>query len=109
MPGKTRYGYKRGNIEIQPAEAEKVRALFHGFLAGESVRSMAIGMGWTALRVRETLGNPSYAGWVIRHGERFDAHESVGRIIDRDTYEQVQSLLRAPGRRTTPGSAHDTS
>lgn len=106
VPGKTRYGYKRGNIEIHPDEAEKIRALFQGFLDGQSIRSMSVQMGWRALRVRETLANPSYAGYVVRRGERFEAHESVGRIIDRDTFEAVQSLLRAPGRRTTPGSAH---
>lgn len=103
VPGKTRYGFKRGNIELEPAEATNVQELFLGFLDGESIRSLSVRMGWRAVRVRETLSNPAYAGWVVRRGERYDAHDSVGRIIDRDTFELVQGLLKAPERRTTPG------
>ncbi len=103
VPGKTRYGFKHGNIELEPHEAKNIEALFKDFLVGASIRSLSLRMGWRALRVRETLTNPAYAGWVVRRGERFDAHEGVGRIIDRDTFEAVQGLLKAPERRTTPG------
>lgn len=105
VPGKTRFGYKRGNIELEAAQAARVQWLFTRFLAGDCVRALANQMGWRTLRVRETLANPAYAGWVVRHGERFEAHKSVGRVIDRATFEAVEALLRAPGRKTSPGPA----
>lgn len=77
-------------------EATEVAALFHDFLNGASPRSLYIRMGWRPLRVRETLTDPSYAGYVVRRGERFEAHASVVRLIDRDTFENVQSLLKGP-------------
>jgi DNA invertase Pin-like site-specific DNA recombinase len=104
VPGRRRYGFEPGNVLAMPEEAEQVRRLFADFLDGVSIRSLAQRMGWRNLRVRDTLMNPGYAGWVVRNGDRFEAHESVARIIDRDTFERVQAVLTAPGRRTTPGS-----
>lgn len=103
VPGRPRYGFEPGNVVAIPEEAEQVRRLFADFLDGASIRSLAQRMGWRNLRVRDTLMNPGYAGWVVRNGDRFEAHESVERIIDRDTFEKVQAILMAPGRRTSPG------
>jgi len=104
VPGKRRYGFEPGNIEERKDEADEVRRLYKDFLKGASIRSLSIRMGWRPVRVRETLANPCYAGWVVRRGERFEAHESVARIVKRKRWEKVQSILNAPGRRTSPGS-----
>lgn len=103
VPGRPRFGFEPGNIVAKPEEAEQVRRLFADFLDGASIRSLAQRMGWRNLRVRETLMNPAYAGWVVRDGVQYEAHESVARIVDRDTFEKVQAILMAPGRRTSPG------
>ena len=104
VPGKRRFGFEPGNVKECPEEAEKVRVLFADFLGGASIRSLSIRMGWRPVRVRETLANPCYAGWVVRRGERFEAHESIARIVKREDWEKAQAILDAPGRRTNPGS-----
>ncbi|WP_322412086.1 recombinase family protein [Microbacterium invictum] len=104
VPGRRRFGFEPGNITARPEEARAVQNLFRDFLDGSSIRSLAKNLGWRTLRVRETLANPGYAGWVVWNGERFEAHESVARIVDRDLFEGVQAILSAPGRRTSPGA-----
>jgi hypothetical protein len=111
VAGKRRFGFlgadpksgQKVNTRQHPEEAEVVRMLFREFLDGASIRSLAIRLGWRTLRVRETLSNPSYAGWVVRHGQRFDAHVSVHRLVTREEFEQVQGRLSENARRTTRG------
>lgn len=105
VPGRRRFGYQPGNIQAEPQEAMAVQRLFAAFIDGQSIRSLAQSMDWPSRRVRDTLANPSYAGYVIRHGEQHEAHPSVARLIERDDFERVQALLSAPGRRTSPGAA----
>lgn len=102
--GRPRYGYRPGNRKVNLTEAAEVRRLFSDFLDGASIRSLGVRMGWRSRRVRDTLMNPSYAGYVLRGDERFEAAEEVDRIIDRDVFERVQAVLQAPGRRTSPGA-----
>jgi hypothetical protein len=101
VPGRRRFGYLgadkatgRGvNIKAHPEEAEVVRMLFNAYAGGESVRALGLKLGWRPVRVRDTLSNPSYAGFVVRQGQRYPAHESVDRIIDPDLFERVQVRL----------------
>lgn len=104
VPGKRRYGFLTGNVKADPVEAPRVTELYARVLAGESVASLAKEWGRQPVRLREILTNPSYAGWVVRKGELFEAADDVDRIVDRETFEKVQVLLSDPSRRTTPGS-----
>ena len=105
VPGKRRYGFNSGNITEHPEEGPDVRRIFADFIGGASIRSLAIARDMRPVRIREMLANPAYAGWVVRHGERFDAHESVARLVTRGDFATVQALLTAPGRKTSPGAA----
>lgn len=102
--GRPRFGYQPGNRKANLTEAVEVRRLFSDFLDGASIRALGIRMGWRSRRVRDTLTNPSYAGYVLRGDERFEAAEEVDRIIEREVFERVQAVLQAPGRRTSPGA-----
>ncbi len=104
VPGRRRYGYLRGNIEAHPEEAPVVAELYQRVLAGEAVFSIAQSMGWRPRRVRETLTNRSYAGYVTRNGEWFPADPRVARLVDEKTWTDVQTLLADPSRKTTPGN-----
>ncbi len=105
VPGRRRYGFISGNREAHPEEAADVRRLFADFLSGRSIRSLAIERGWRPGRVRDTLSNPSYAGYVVRGAERFEAAPEVARLVTREDFEAVQSRLASPGRKVTPGPA----
>jgi len=104
VPGKRRFGFLAGNQVEHPEEGPVVRSLFARVLAGESVFRLAQELGKMPVRVREILTNPSYAGWVVRGGERFEAAPGVARIVDRSQWEAVQALLADPTRRTSPGN-----
>lgn len=103
VPGKRRFGFEPGNLRERPNEADMVRAACRDMLAGRSLRSIAIEWGRPPVRVREILTNPSYAGWVVRQGERFEAAPEVARIVDRDAWTAVQDLLADESRRVSPG------
>lgn len=103
VPGKRRFGFKPGNVEEEPEEAAQVRQAYADILAGRSLRSIAMGWGRAPVRLREILSNPSYAGWVVRGGVRYEAAPEVARIVDRDTWNAVQDLLADEKRRTSPG------
>lgn len=111
VAGKRRFGFlgadpkngRKVNTVQHPEEAEAVRMLFREYLDGASIRSLAARAGWRTLRVRETLSNPAYAGWVVHRGERFDAHETVDRIVTREEFSQVQGRLSETARRTGRG------
>lgn len=103
VPGKRRYGFLPGNRLEHPVEGQEVRDLYAAVLEGASIFRLAEASGRRTVRVRETLTNPAYAGWVVRKGERFEAADSVARIVDRETWEAVQTLLRDPARKTSPG------
>jgi DNA invertase Pin-like site-specific DNA recombinase len=101
VAGKRRFGYlgadpatgRLANVESHPEEAPLVQGLFHDYLAGMSIRSLSIRMGWRTGRVRETLSNPGYAGWVRRRDELYPAHESIDRLITQDEFDAVNARL----------------
>jgi DNA invertase Pin-like site-specific DNA recombinase len=102
VPGKRRFGYlaadkelgRRVNIKMHPLEGPQVQALFEEFLGGASVSALAKKMNWRNLRVRETLSNPAYAGWIVRRGERYPAAEHVDRLVSQEDFDAVQARLK---------------
>lgn len=104
VPGKRRYGFEPGNTVERPEEADLVRWAFAQVLDGASIFGIGKALGKPPVRVREMLSNPSYAGYVLYQGERYDAAPEVARIIDREDFEKVQAILSAPDRKTSPGN-----
>jgi len=106
--GKRRFGFEPGNVTERTAGADILRAAYRDLLSGRSVRSIATEWGRQPVRVRTILANPSYAGWVVRGGERFEAAPEVARIIDRETWQAAQDLLSDETRRVSmgPGRTH---
>lgn len=104
VPGKRRFGFEPGNVTERPAEADLVRWAFGQVLAGASIFGIGKRLGKAPVRVREILTNPSYAGYVMYQGERYEAAPEVARIIDREDFEKVQAILSAPDRKTSPGN-----
>lgn len=101
VPGKRRFGYlpadtnikRRVNTKAHPEEAPVIEWLFQGYLDGRSVVSLAKELGWRNLRVRETLSNPSYAGYVVRRGEVREAADFIDRLVTKEVYRKVQARL----------------
>ncbi|WP_367187417.1 recombinase family protein [Microbacterium sp.] len=105
VPGRRRFGYLAGNIEAHPEEAEAVARMFQHILEGGTIFAIAKEFGWSPRRVRETLTNRSYCGYVTRAGEWFPAAPQVARLVSESDWQDVQTLLADPSRKTTPGSA----
>lgn len=105
VPGKRRFGFELGNMAERPAEADLVRWAFETMANGGTIYGIAKKLGKPTIRAREILMNPSYAGWVVRHGERFEAASEVARVVDRGLFEDVQLILSDPSRKTSPGPA----
>ncbi|GAA1985248.1 recombinase family protein [Kitasatospora viridis] len=77
--GLRRFGYAPGMTEVIEAEAEVVRELFARFLAGDSLRSLALdlndrqiptayGNRWTVSGVGRLIEAPRYAGLRVQDG-----------------------------------------
>jgi site-specific DNA recombinase len=101
VPGKRRYGYEPNNIDPREPEAQDVRDLYEAFNAGASIRSLSIARGWRTVRVRETLQNPSYKGWVVHKGQ--SAPGVIVPLVSADVWEEAQVRLADPTRKTTTG------
>lgn len=103
--------------DIVPAEAETVRGIYSGFLAGESLRSITrrlteedvptrSGRPWNTRTIRDMLSNPRYAGWVLYQREIMlddDGNRMRGQwepLIDADDFDVVQVRLADPARKT---------
>ncbi|MCR2785426.1 MULTISPECIES: DNA-processing protein DprA [unclassified Microbacterium] len=119
VSGKRRYGFLGAhrpsgrivNTVAHPEEAPQVQALFDQYVAGAGVLTLAKEMGWTPRRVRETLSNPGYAGYVVRGGVRYPAAASVERLVSEDVFEKAQVRLaeNARGARIGPPVKHFAS
>lgn len=101
VPGRRRYGYQPDNMTPSEPEAEDVRAIFRDFLAGASIRSLALARKWRNLRVRETLQNPSYKGWVTHKGQASPG--LITPLVSVEDWDAVQVLLADPTRKVTTG------
>lgn len=119
------FGYRitKGEVEIEPAEAEIVQEIFRRALGGETFGSIsrdlnrrgitgALGGKWVAIRISEILGNEKYTGnallqkqFVNNHLEKkevmntgelpqYYAEDTHPAIIDNATFTKAQKLLK---------------
>lgn len=106
------FGFNEDWTETVEKEAEALREVVHGLLQGRSLRSLSRslekqgfrptgGNGWTAQGLRAILSSPRIWGARTHRGEVV-AEDAFPAIIDRGTWELVQSLLADPGRSTGP-------
>ncbi len=114
--GRRPFGYLKGGMEPDPVEAPVVRQMYEKFLAGQPIRSLARGLNdqgfktaggnsWRAVRVRDVLANPRYAGLRVHRGE-IVGEAAWEPLVGREVWEQVDGILRSrrregyDGRRT---------
>lgn len=122
---RTIYGYtvSKGNIEINPEEAEYVREIFRRATNGESMNSIAkdfnkrqipspFGGKWYVQRIHDILANEKYTGNALlqkkyrnnylekklikNNGElpQYYAEDTHPAIIDGEIFEKAQEILR---------------
>jgi DNA invertase Pin-like site-specific DNA recombinase len=108
------FGYRADHMTIDAREAKLVREMVERVLAGESCTSIAVDFnarsiatpqkaahGWSGAAIASVLRNARIYGARTYHGEVVKERAWKG-IIDRKTYERVQSSLKrvsSPGRR----------
>lgn len=113
MGGGRCFGFEAGGEDQRPTEVAVVREMATRMLAGESVQTLAAelnGRGlrtvrdgeWTGANLGRLLGAHRYGGLVEHHGQIVGTMRGEP-VLDRDTYDDVQSLLasRRRGRRPT--------
>ena len=122
-----------GTLIIVPEEAEIVRMIFNDFLSGMGKNAIAnklLAMGvptkgggiWTAWSIRRILKNEKYCGDLLlqksyrenhitkrkmpNHGElpQYYVEEAHEAIIGKDTFQQVQELLKMKRDYFTPNN-----
>lgn len=117
------YHIVKGEITVDPKQAKIVQEIFRRFIAGESMGSIsadlnergirgALGGEWYQQRVRDILSNEKYLGnallqktYVNNHLEKkqqrnrgelpqYYAEGTHDAIIDQDTFDRAQEMLR---------------
>jgi site-specific DNA recombinase len=109
--GRRLFGYTTLPRRIEEDEAVVIRELAARLLAGESVRSLtawantvsasSTGKAWNQRTLREMLLSPALAGIRTYKGERFKG--TWEPILDLETWEPVETLLKDPARVTRGG------
>lgn len=109
--GRRLFGYTTLPRTVVEREAAIIRELAQRLLAGESLRSLtawantvstaSTGKPWSQRTLRDTLLSPALAGIRTYKGERFEGRWEA--ILDRETWEAVEVLLRDPARVTRGG------
>ena len=100
---------KPGRLDVVEAEADAVRDMADGVLAGRSLHAIARelnergvtpvkGKNWIPETVRSTLLRERNAGTIDGKPAQWS------NILDREVYDQVVAILTSPVRRTSPGS-----
>jgi site-specific DNA recombinase len=108
------YGYGADKRTVRAEEAEVIRECAHRVLAGDSLRSICLGLNerrvttatgkeWTPQTLRRMLMAPRISGQRAHHGEIVAKAEWPAIITARQT-EQLQAKLRDPARRTNRAS-----
>lgn len=111
--GQAPFGYKVADgktLEIIETEAAVVRRIFQ-MLDEERLGSIQIaerlnesgartrtGQHWSFKRVLDVLRRPTYAGWIVHHEDAFEGKHPP--IIDRETFDRVQTILDERGDAT---------
>lgn len=88
------YGYRMVNkmLEVNKAEAEDVRAMFHEYLQGFSVRKIAQKRNKEKAFVNRILKRSTYIGKPM--SALLDREMECPAIIDEDTYIKVQKIMK---------------
>jgi DNA invertase Pin-like site-specific DNA recombinase len=113
--GQRRYGYEKGMADIRESEAQWVRWLAQGVLAGRSLNSLTqelnangartvSGKEWRPGNVGTLLRGPHLAGLRKHQGDVIGAG-TWQPILDQGTWEAVRTLLENPERRTSKSQA----
>ena len=113
-PRRRAFGYVKGGMAVEPAEAAAVADAYKLLLAGATLAAIArrinergltttLGRPWEPTAVRTLLLNARNAGIRTYYGEE------VGRgvwpaIVPEGTYRQAVALLRDPARVSSGGS-----
>jgi len=102
------YTYERGELQVNPEEAEYVRMIFRDYISGltldeicRKLNRMKVptkkGGKWAKFTVSRILKNPLYAGYLEWNGIiKKGSHKA---IVDEETYEAAQRLIEARGGR----------
>ena len=110
------YGYDRAGdrIVVVPAEARELRNAARRLLAGATMQSIvddlnnrgvttSLGGHWNVTGLRRLLVNQRHAGRAVSCGEDY-GKGTWPAIFDRDTADQLASVLTDPRRRTAPAA-----
>ncbi len=108
--GSRPYGYERDRKTLVPAEAAIVKECAKRFLAGESLRSIAVDLNrrgvsaarggpWSTQSLRRLLASARVSGQREHHGEVV-AQAEWPAIITATQHRQIRGLLADPARRT---------
>ncbi len=108
--GSRPYGYEPGGLVVRESEAAVIRECVSRFLAGESIRSIVMGLQareiasasggkWSATTLRRVLGSGRIAGLREHHKEIASPAEWPA-IITVEESERIRATLADPDRRT---------
>jgi len=104
ISGRTPFGWKKGGLKLNPAEADAVREGVAHVLGGGSVSALQrrwndagllgpTGKPWTAASVKKTLRRWRNAGVVEHKGEPLDVPSQIEPIVSRDDLEALRARL----------------
>ncbi len=113
-PRRRAFGFRRGGMELEPAEADGVRDAYRLLLAGASLAHIArtlngaelttsLGRPWEPTAVRTLLLNARNAAIRTYYGEE-TGPGCWPAIVDEATFRQAVAILSDPDRSTSGGS-----
>lgn len=95
------YKYQDDNYIVQPLEATIVKQIFDSYLAGYSITKLkdllndeghiAKDIPWSYRTIRQTLDNPTYAGYTKYKDQIFEGNHEA--IVSKEAFEKVQEEL----------------
>ncbi|WCG06083.1 recombinase family protein (plasmid) [Vagococcus lutrae] len=95
------YKHKGDSYEIVELEAQIVKQIFHDYLSGISITKLKDKMNdeghiakdipWSYRTIRQTLDNPTYAGYTKYKDQIFPGNHEA--IVSKEVYEEVQKQL----------------
>lgn len=105
ISGRTPFGWKKGGLELEPAEADLIRAGVAHVLDGGSMSSLQrawndagelgpSGKPWTVQAVKKVLRRWRNAGLVEHKGEVLDVPSQIQPIVSREDLEAVRLRLQ---------------
>jgi DNA invertase Pin-like site-specific DNA recombinase len=107
--GRRPFGYEPDGMTARPDEANAIRNAAEDLLSGVSLRQITRNWNAAGLRtsfgdneftsrdVRKILLRPRNAGIALHEGKRLDTG-AWEKIIDRDTFDAIEGVLRDPSR-----------